>query len=73
MWLRRRRKPADQASPEGRRRIAEARRARETTEESLAEVRDRRREVWDLTTSLRGHRQRNGFAEMFAQALREGR
>ncbi len=73
MWLRRKGKGADQSSPEGRRRLAEARRARETTEESLAEVCGRRGEVRDLTTSLRGHRQRNGFAEMFAQALKEGR
>lgn len=69
MW-RRRRKPAEEPSPEAARRIAEARQARETTEERLADVLERRRVVRDLATSLQRHRERNGFAEMFAQALR---
>lgn len=69
MW-RRRRKPVEEPSPEAARRIAEARQARETTEEQLAEVRERRRVVRELSTSLQRHRERNGFAEMFAHALR---
>lgn len=73
MWLRRRRTPGRKPCPEAARRIAEARRAREDTEERLDEVLDRRGEVRELSTSLRGLRQRNGFAEMFAQALREAR
>lgn len=70
MWLRRRRKPDEQPRSEGARRIEEARRARKATEQGLAEVRERRREVRQIAASLQQHRERNGFAEMFAQALR---
>jgi hypothetical protein len=64
-WRRRTQRPA--ASPEAERRIREAQQARESSEEGLAEVRDRWPEVNRVTSSLRRLRERNGFDRIFSQ------
>lgn len=68
----RRRTPPPTPSPETREALAEAREAREVSEEGLREVCDRWPEVREVTKSLRAHRERNGFREMFENALRRG-
>ena len=71
MW-RRRRATGPDTRAENPRAVAEARRAREASEERLAEVRQRWPEVEQVATSLRRHRERNGFAELVTRALGGG-
>ena len=75
-WLRRPRTP-DPVQPETdhddtSKQLAEARRAREASEQGLAEVCDRWPEVNRLGAALRRHREENHFLELFEQAMRGG-
>ncbi|GAA4221571.1 hypothetical protein FHR32_005140 [Streptosporangium album] len=69
MRWRRRRPPTPAPSPEAQDALAEAREARETSEQGLQEVCERWPEVREVTSSLRAHRERNGFRAMFERAL----
>jgi DNA repair exonuclease SbcCD ATPase subunit len=76
MWWPRRRRPEPEQpaepgmSPEAREQLAAAKRAREQAEQRLEKVRRRQPEVEEIADSLRRVRARNGFAELFAAALR---
>jgi hypothetical protein len=50
--------------------LAEARRARETSEQGLAQVNDRWPEINRLGEAHRQHQQQNHFLELFEGALR---
>ena len=72
-WLRRRPRPETEADlpVERLEEAREARQAREASEKALREVRARWPEVTEVAASLRRHRERNGFREMFERALRD--
>ncbi|HLT10470.1 MAG TPA: hypothetical protein VK028_06650 [Micromonosporaceae bacterium] len=52
--------------------VEEARRARESSEALLNQVRQRWPEIEQVADALRQHRERNGFAELFSRALGGG-
>lgn len=70
--MRWRRKPAPQPPPDTEDGLEEARKAREESEKALKEVCERWPEVEEVASSLRRHRERNGFRELFERALRGG-
>ncbi|MBB4699281.1 hypothetical protein BJ982_000825 [Sphaerisporangium siamense] len=76
MWWPRRRRPAPDPAPDPQitadesQRLAAARAARRQAERQLELARARRPEVEQIASSLRRVRERNGFAEIFANALR---
>lgn len=62
--------PPEPEEPDASEALAEARRARETSEQGLAEVRDRWPEINRLGETHRRHRQENHFLAMFERATR---
>lgn len=52
--------------------LAEARAAREESEQAVIEVRGLWPDVYQITDSLREHRRRNNFRSMFERALHGG-
>ncbi len=64
--------PPDPEDPTSEDDLEEARRARQTSEQGLAEVRDRWPEVHRLSESHRQHRADNHFLDMFERAVRGG-
>lgn len=70
MRWRRRRPPPPAPSAEAQEDLAQAREARETSEETLRKVCDRWPEVRAATSALREHRERNNFRAMFERALK---
>lgn len=70
-WRRRRDSPPPPA-PEAEERLARARAAREESEQAVREVCERWPEVEEVVSSLRQHREQNGFRELFERALRGG-
>jgi hypothetical protein len=69
-WLRRRQRPEPEVSAEAQQRIESARQVREENEQRLAEVCDRWPEVNAVVAKSQQQLRRNGFAEMFARAMR---
>ncbi|WP_133061528.1 DUF7620 family protein [Streptosporangium minutum] len=74
MRWRRRRPPIPDPSPppEVQAALAEARAAREESEQGLREVCGQWPEVRAVSSAMREHRERNGFREMFERALLKG-
>lgn len=74
-WRRRRDIPAPEPTDNDRPdtdELAEARKARETSEQGLAEVCDRWPEVHRLGAALRQHRRENHFLDLFERAIGGG-
>lgn len=74
-WRPKRAQPPDVLTPEAdepdpAEALAEAKRARQASEQGLAEVCDRWPEVNRLGQALRRHREQNHFLEMFERATR---
>lgn len=62
--------PPDPEDPDASEALAEARKARETSEQGLAAVQDRWPEINRLGETHRKHRQENHFLAMFERATR---
>lgn len=72
-WLRRRRHDAEPPpSPEALQRIEEARAARESSEQRLADIFDQWPEVKEAARASRRIRERNGFERIFNEVMRGG-